>query len=148
MLRRSTPRRAASLVETALTFSAVMLLTLGVVVVALGVFAYQEVAGLAREGARWAAVHGAQYHQETGKPMATASSVYTNAIKPHMVGLDTSQLTYSVSWTNASEVPIYDDGSGNLVQNQVTVTVTYRWVPHAYLAPVTLRSTSVMPMQY
>jgi hypothetical protein len=149
MLRRSSPRRrAASLVESALTFAAVMLLTFGVIIVALGVCAYQQVAGLAREGARWAVVHGAQYQQETGNPMATPQTVYTTAIKPRAVGLDTSQLSSTVTWLNPSEVATYDDGNGNVVQNQVTVTVTYRWVPQAYLAPVTLTSTSVMPVQY
>ena len=30
----------------------------------------------------------------------------------------------------------------------VTVTLTYRWVPEAFLGGVTLSSTSVMPMSY
>jgi hypothetical protein len=34
------------------------------------------------------------------------------------------------------------------VQNNVTVTLTYRWVPEAYLGGITLSSTSVMPMSY
>jgi hypothetical protein len=150
MLLRSAPirRRAATLAEAALVYPALAMLMAGVVIVAMGVYRYQAVAALAREGARWASVHGAQYASETGNSMATASDVYTNAIQPKAAGLDTSQLSYSVSWANSSEVPTYTDSSGNVVINQVTVTVTYTWVPVAYLGTVTLRSTSVMAMQY
>jgi hypothetical protein len=34
------------------------------------------------------------------------------------------------------------------IQNTVTVTLTYTWVPEAFLGGVTLSSTSVMPMSY
>jgi hypothetical protein len=124
------------------------MLTLGVVIVTAGVFRYQQVAAIAREGARWASVHGGQYQSEGIGTKAAASDVYTNAILPKAAGLDTSQLSYSVSWTNASEMPIYNDSSGNPVINKVTVTVTYNWVPAAYLGSVTLRSTAVTLMQY
>jgi Flp pilus assembly protein TadG len=147
-------RRGATLAETAITYSLFLLLTLGVVIVALAVYDYQQVGALAREGARWASVHGGQYQQDTGNTMATANSVYTNAIYPKAAGLNASStagqgaLTCTVSWTNASEMPTYNDASGNVVTNQVTVTVTYQWTPPLYLGALTLSSTSVMPMQY
>jgi Flp pilus assembly protein TadG len=148
LLRSPSFRRATTLVEAALVYPVAILLTLGLVIVAQGVYDYQQVAALAREGARWASVHGGQYQQDTGNAKATPSSVYNNAILPKAVGLDTTQLSYSITWDNASEIPTYDDSSGNVVTNNVYVTVTYRWVPVAYLSPVTLQSTSVMAMQY
>jgi hypothetical protein len=161
LLRSPSSRRpAATLAEAGLVYPVVALLLLGVVIVAMGVFRYQLVAELAREAARWASVHGAQYKSETGNAMATPSSIYSNAIQPRAAGLDTSGMTFTssagqgtylgftVSWTNSSEIPIYNDTNGNPVTNQVTVTVTYNWVPVAYLGAVTLSSTSVMAMQY
>jgi hypothetical protein len=37
----------------------------------------------------------------------------------------------------------------SIIQNYVTVTVTYNWMPELYLVgPLTLTSTSKMPMSY
>jgi hypothetical protein len=153
-LRSPSFRRAATLVETGLVYAIVMMLTLGVVIVALGVFRYQQVAALAREGARWASVHGGQYAKETGNTMASASSVNT-AIQssPGMGGLDPNLLNqsgdgYSVTWDDSGEMPIYVS-SGSVVDNHVHVTVTYQWTPPLYVTgPIVLRSTSVMTVQY
>jgi hypothetical protein len=141
-------RRAATLAEAAISYSVVCLLTIGVIVFALGIFRYEELAGLAREGARWAAVHGGQYHQETGNALATPQTVYNTAILPRAVGLDTSKLSYTVTWDDPSEMPVFNDVNGNVVTNKVTVTLTYTWIPELYFSTMTLRSTSVMPVQY
>jgi hypothetical protein len=153
MIRRppQSRRRAASFAEAAICYSVVLLLTLGVIIVGLGVYRYQEIASLAREGARWASVHGGQYHQETGGALATQTTTYNNAILPKAVGLDPTKLSCSTfAWGDPynSGMPTYDDGSGNVVTNTVTVTVTYTWVPEAYLPAMTLKSTSVMAVQY
>ncbi len=149
LLRSSRCRRRAgsSLVEMAITMSVMLLLTVGVVIVAMGVYDYQQVASLAREGARYASVHGAQYSQDKGISMATATSI-KSAITPMAAGLDTSQLTVNASWVNSSEVATYNDASGNPQTNYVQVTVSYVWHPPLYLSSMTLSSTSVMPMQY
>ena len=138
MLHRPSPRRRGThLLECAVVFPVVFLLLFGLLVGALGVFRYQQVASLAREGARYASVHGSQYQQVTGKPAATAADVYNNAIAPRAVILDPSQLTSSVTWNP-------DNRQGSTV----TVQVTYQWVPEAYLGGLTLSSTSTMPMSY
>jgi Flp pilus assembly protein TadG len=141
-------RRAAILVESALVYPVIILLTIGLIIVALGVYDYLQVSALAREGARWASVHGGQYQQDTGGAMATNATIKSNAITPKAIGLNSSQIKVSASWTNPSQMPLYDDASGNVVNNQVTVTVTYLWTPPLYLSPMTLSSTSVMMMQY
>jgi Flp pilus assembly protein TadG len=141
-------RRGAVTAEAALVLPVVFLLILGLAVGGMGVFRYQQVAAVAREGSRWAAVHGGQYATDTGHAMATPQSVYTNAIQPMAVALDKSQLVTSVTWNDPGEMSTYKDASGNKQVNKVTVTVTYTWIPEAFFGRVTFTSTSVMPVAY
>ncbi|HEV3255240.1 MAG TPA: TadE/TadG family type IV pilus assembly protein [Gemmataceae bacterium] len=144
------PRAAATTIEFALVGSVTFLLLLGLLIGGMGIFRYQQVANLARDGSRWASVHGTQYAKDTKNTAATDQDVYNQAIKPYAAGLDTSKLTYSVTW-NTSNDP-YHTATVNSVQvqvaNTVTVTVTYQWVPEAYLGGITLSSTSVSVMSY
>ena len=137
MRYRKPARPAATVVESAVVLPAFFLFTLGLIVGALGVFRYQEVASLAREATRYASVRGAQYAQATGKSAATPSDVYENAIRPNAVGLDMTRLSYAVSWSP-------DNRQGGLV----TVRVTYRWVPEAFLGGMDLTSTSTMAVSF
>jgi Flp pilus assembly protein TadG len=151
---RTARRRAATVVECAIVYPITFLLVLGLIIGGMGVFRYQEISSVAREGARWASVHGYQSSQEatTGRPiLTTANDVYTNAIKPQAdaANLDPPSLTYSVSWTDPSEAPTYYDYTNGVWRtNTVTVTVTYQWIPENYLGGITLTSTSVMPITY
>ncbi|HZT80204.1 MAG TPA: TadE/TadG family type IV pilus assembly protein [Gemmataceae bacterium] len=150
MRLRHASRRGATVVEAAVTAPAVFLLLLGLVVGGMGMFRYQQVASLARQAARYASVHGTQYAKDTGNPAATPADIYNSAIAPNAVGLDLSRLSYAVTW-NTSNRPYHTDIVNNTVVatgNTVSVTVTYQWVPEAYLGGVTLTSTSVMPMSY
>ncbi len=149
-------RRGATVVECAFVYPITFLLLLGLIIGGLGVFRYQEIASVAREGARWASVHGGQSAREAspliGNPtLTTAGDVYTNAIKPQAdaANLDPLSLSYTVSWADASQNPTYYDyTSSTWKTNIVTVTVTYQWVPEAYLGGITFTSTSVMPITY
>ena len=40
------------------------------------------------------------------------------------------------------------NGQSVVIQNTVSVTVTYQWVPEAFLGGMTLSSTSECPMSY
>jgi len=136
--------------ETAIVLPVVFMLTLGTCSTAMGIYYYQLVATLAREGARYASVHGTQYKADTGNSAATAQDVYNNAVLPMAVGLNPSNLTYSVSW-NTSNSPNHANPNppGQPVYNSVIVTVTYQWTPDFYITgPLSLTSTSVMPMSY
>src|SRR5262249_26080644 len=151
-IARSDYRRpGATLLEHALILPTLLTLFLGMVVIGLGVFRYQQMVTLAREGARYASVHGAQYAAETGNPAATPADVYNQAILPMAVGLDVGSLSYSVTWPNGN-APVYADPNSTPpfqpVGATVVVTVTYIWVPEALFGGATLSSTSVMPMQY
>src|SRR6202008_8279 len=91
-----------TMVETAVVLPVTMLLTLGLIVGAMGVFRYQEVSTLAREGARYASTHGYQSRKDQGLAMGTSSDwsqdIYTNGIVPWMVSLDSSKVSYQVAW--------------------------------------------------
>ena len=137
MLHSPRRRRGTHALECAVVFPVIFLLLFGLLIGALGVFRYQEVASLAREGARYASVRGQEYQQVTGRPAATAADVYNNAIAPRAVILTPSQLNSSVTWNP-------DNRQGSTV----TVTVTYQWVPEAYLGGMTLSSTSTTPISY
>jgi Flp pilus assembly protein TadG len=138
MLLHRQPRRGVTLVECAIIYPLTLMLILGILIGGLGMFRYQEVASLAREGARYASVHGAKYASVTGNAAADQDSVYTNAIKPRLIMLDENQLTPSVTW------PDGDNKQGSTVK----VQVSYIWIPEAYLGGITLSSTSTMTVVY
>src|SRR5260370_10159175 len=159
-------RRGATIVEMAVVGGVVFFLIFGFVVGAAGIFRYQEVAHLAREGARYAATHGGQYAMEgipakTGVPAIYSSSAMRTYLLPKASLLDPSQLTITVSWSPPAgatpvTMPSYVATNPNLIppgqkaiQNYVTVTVSYTWMPELYLVgPITLTSTSTMAMAY
>ncbi len=151
MIRPSSVRRRAgfAMSESIVVLPVLVFLILATVVGGYGVFRYQQIAMLAREGARYASVHGGQYQQDTGNPAATPQDVYTNAIAPYATILDLTQLTYAVTW-NSSNMPSSMSGDYETpTGNTVTVRVNYNWFPEVYLVgPLTLTSTSTMPMSY
>src|SRR5437868_5783349 len=94
-LRSHRPRRRGiTLVEAAIVYPVVLLLTIGLCVVGLGVFRYQQVAAVAREGARWASVRGGQWAADgPSRTLTTSDDIRTYAVVPHAAGLDTSANT-------------------------------------------------------
>jgi Flp pilus assembly protein TadG len=142
-------RSGASLAENALVLNITLLLLIGLIVAGLGIFRYQQVAAVAREGARYASVRGGQYAKETGQAAATAQTIYDQAILPKAIGLATNSLSHSVAWDDTSKMPMYFDYTNTVWKNNVVrVTVNYQWVPEAYLGGITLTSTSEMPVLY
>jgi Flp pilus assembly protein TadG len=138
------------MVEFAIVGSVTLLILLGLLVGSFGIFHYQQVARLARDASRWASVHGTEYAKDTKKPAATAQDVYNQVIAPNATGLDPNQLTYLVTW-NTSNSPSHTttvNGQQVIVANTVTVTITYNWIPEAFLGGITLNSTSVSVMSH
>ena len=144
-------RSGTTLVECAFVYPAVFLLIVGLLVGAAGIFRYSQLASLSREAARYASVHGAQYAKEMNVTAPLPADIYNNVVLPMAEGFDTTQLSYSITY-NTSNWPYHTtlDASNNVIpiQNTVTVTLTYQWIPEAILGGVTLSSTSVMPMSY
>ncbi|HJZ53871.1 MAG TPA: TadE/TadG family type IV pilus assembly protein [Gemmataceae bacterium] len=156
MLQRRVRRSGATLVEGALIYPVVFLVTLGLVLLGIAVFRYQQVAHLAREGARWAAVHGARYSEENPTlPPGTPDNIFEYGIKPRAAGLDLKPSDVTVVWTDSnaqtSSVVVIDPMSGKpriqTKANTVAVTVTYSWNTGLF-GTIPVSSTSVMTMSY
>lgn len=163
---RTSPRPGATAVEFALVAPAVFLFVLALIVGGIGISRQQEVAHLAREGARFASTHGGKYTQDgmpakTGVPAISSSGDLLNYLKTRTVLLNPGEIQLSVTWTAPASVipsnmPSYLDPTPNqvppgqrVIQNNVRVTVTYQWLPELYLVgPITLTSTSQMAMSY
>jgi hypothetical protein len=127
--RRLLKQRGGAFVELALCITLFITILWGVMSFAHAVFAYNNVAFLAREGSRWAAVRGAN----SGRT-ATALSV-SEYTKTRSTGLDKTKLTVNATWSDASKAP----GSA------VTVSVSYSGNPlplNILKAPLTVRSNS------
>ena len=151
-MRRAPRRRPGStIIESAFVYPVLFMLIVGLLVGAGGSFRYSQLASLAREGARYASVHGTQYAQEMNVTAPTPDQIFNNVIAPMAAGLDTTQMSYSITY-NAANSPYHTvlDSDNNVVpiQNTVTVTLTYQWLPEAFLGGITMTSTSVMPMSY
>jgi len=141
MIREHGPlvRRGTSTVEAAVTYPVTILLLLGTVTLGLGVFRYQQIQALAREGARYASVHGPQYASDTGNAYATSATVLS-FVETLAVGLQTNNLTCTVTWNPTPPT--------TSTPSTVSVQLSYNWVPEGYFQPLTLTSQSVMPVTY
>jgi Flp pilus assembly protein TadG len=132
-------KRGVSAVEAAVVYPVTILLLLGTVVLGLGVFRYQQIQSLAREGARYASVHGPQYAADSGNAYATSSTVLTY-IETLAVGLDNSKLSCTVTWSPSPPT--------TTTPSLVTGQISYDWVPEGYFQSMTLSASSVMPVTY
>jgi Flp pilus assembly protein TadG len=142
-------RRGTTAVEFAVACPILFFLLFATIVGGMGVFRYQQVAAVAREGARWACVRGGQYEQDTGKPAATPEDVYNKAILPAATMLRPENLSYSVTWDQSNMPLQVTDDVQEPFGNTVTVTVNYQWFPELLLiGPFTLTSSSTSQMIY
>ena len=139
-------RRGALLVEAAFVYPVVVMLTLVTVVGGLGVFRYNQISFLAREGARWASVRGPRYQSEQGKSTPTAADVMAGAVTPKVAALDPNQLTPTLTWNTGATPPA------------VTFKLTYVWYGEVWTtaqgqlvaspSAVTFTSTSTQLVTY
>ncbi|GIW80535.1 MAG: hypothetical protein KatS3mg105_2342 [Gemmatales bacterium] len=175
LLRKSKPvRPGVAALEAAFVFPLVILFTLGMIVGAFGIFRYQEVAWLARDAARFASTHGGQYYEENKEliqngvlPDVDKQYIIDKIIKNQAGGLDPNSLSVNITIVTAQgefdwDAPTVngighfnryptsiDLDDGTAYQNIVKVTVSYNWVPEYFWSgPITLTSTSEMPMNY
>jgi Flp pilus assembly protein TadG len=127
-------RRGMTTLECAVVYPVTILLLMGTVIVGLGIFRYQQLQSLAREGARYASVHGPLYASENGQPMASTSTVltYVQGLAVALDGLNCTAVSYS-----ATTLPC-----------TVSVTLTYTWTPEAYFDSMAWTVTSTMPVTY
>jgi Flp pilus assembly protein TadG len=134
-------RRGVAMLEAAVVYPVTMLLLIGTVVLGIAVFRYAQVQSLAREGARYASVHGPTYASEQNASYATNATVLSY-IESLAVGMQSSDLSCTVTW--APNPPTTSTPS------IVTVQLSYSWVPEAYFKKqaVSLTASSSMPVTY
>ncbi len=170
--RRPRSRRGVTAVEAAIVYPVTFLLVLGLVITAQGVARYQEVSALARSASRYASTHGANYRKDAGLAVGSAGTsagtsnslfwystdptqssgsdtswtgaTYDAAVRPKLVALDPTKLAFKMGYPSVINQSTKPD---NWPGSQVTVTVTYQWVPDLYLVgPYNLSSTSSLPI--
>jgi Flp pilus assembly protein TadG len=142
-------RRGAVAVEFGIAAPIVFFLTLAIMIGSMGIFRYHQVAALAREGSRWASVHGALYEKETGEAAATPDDVFEKVILPAATTLNPDHLTFDVTWDQSNMPLQVDEDVEEPFGNTVTVTVNYQWFPEMLLlGPIHLTSSSTAQMVY
>ncbi len=77
-MRRKYRERGASLPETAIIISAVLMLTFGIIDFGRAMYTYSFVAQVAREGTRWAAVRGSQSCTNSANTLANCNASVAN----------------------------------------------------------------------
>jgi len=121
-----------ALVETAMGIVALLAFLFGILNMGAAIYAYNWVSFAAREGTRYAAVHGST------SPSPISSSGYsalTNLITGEAQGL-TGTLTVTPTWPT-------DNKPGSVVKVQVQYHFSFA-MPFVTLSPITLSSTSQM----
>ena len=128
--RRRHARRGAAVVEMAIVGPVAFLMVIGLMIGCLGIFRYNQVAALAHEGARWAAVRGRNFEKINHRKPITADEIRSNVIVPRAAGIDLSRVECTMSVDKDHSV--------------VSVTVRYLWLPEAYFGKITLSNTATM----
>lgn len=121
------------MLEIALSFSAFLLLTVGVMEFAMAVYAYNFCSYASGQAARWAAVRGSQYSNSFDPPIAllTTGDIRSYVLS-QMVALDPSKLNVQAVWFSPASAATPDNNHDP--GSNVQVTVTYTVVPLAGLA--------------
>ena len=152
------PRRSgATAGETVVVLAVLFLIVFGILVGGVGVFRYQQVACLSREGARWASVRGGQCYKETDQAPPTAAQIAERAVHPLAVGMNPAAVTVQVEWIDrgTNTTTSWDAApkdvwsvtpSGEVVTNAVRVTVSYQWAPGVGWQSMTMTSVTETPL--
>ena len=128
-------QRGLATVEAAIVYPLTLFLLLGSLVLGMGVFRFQQLQSLAREGARYAAVRGPNYAAQPGNTIATTTTVqsYVQSMAVALNGLTCTSVNYS----STTQLP-----------SVVTVTLSYKWTPEGYFHSVTWTAASTEIVTY
>lgn len=121
-------------VEFAFTASVLLVLIFALINFSLALYAYNFVSYAAREGTRFAAVHG------SSNPSPADTTDITNLITTEAYGLNAQNLKVTTTWSP-------DNQPGSTVAVQVQYTFNFM-MPFVKLAPVNLTSNSQMMISY
>ncbi len=122
----SNNRRGAAAVETAIIIGVFLVIVLGMLELALGVFRYNVVSQAARQAARQAIVHGKlappelnEWGPATYSSNANSGDEIATSIKPYMAGLDLNNSTITIEWLEGDTA----------LQSRVRATITTSYDP-------------------
>lgn len=130
---------AESMVSFALSSSFLFMFIFGLTTMCLAFYTYESISELAREGARYAIVHGSTCETSSGSSCeATTSQVNTYVQGLSIPNMGGGTMTVNTTFPDGGEVP-------NLDRVQVTVSYTFPWhIPFAGSQNVSMSSTSEM----
>lgn len=129
-MNRKHRQRGAAILEFGLAFLAFFVVLYGIMEFGRIVASYNILSGAAREGVRYAVVHGS-----ASGSVATASDIQ-DVVRRWAIGMDTSAVAVTTTWT-----------PGNAPGSQVKVTASYNITPFTGLIltnGITVQSSSQM----
>jgi Flp pilus assembly protein TadG len=146
MSRRRSERRGQALVEFALVAPIFFLLLFGLIDFGRYVYYVQILNNAAREGARYAIVHGAKGIPRTGPPDDPTGASVKSTVKNYLTGVigQSSALTVDVCWDTKNGVGPACSGD-NSRGTPVSVNVTYQFrsvIPIVPIPPITVQGAS------
>jgi Flp pilus assembly protein TadG len=115
-----------TLVEAAFSISILLMLVVGIMQIMMALYCYNYVADAAREGARYAMVHGSSC---TGC-IAKGTDVQTYVQNLGLPVINTSSLTVTTQWPDTGSICTPSSIPCNNPGNNVKVTVQYQYLPH------------------
>ncbi len=144
-----------TLLESALSWSVLLAVLLGIFQVSLALYAYHVMSDAAREGSRYAMVRGSTSCANTpnlSNCNATSTQIQSFVRTLTYPGITSSKITVTTTWyTVSSSTPAVwsacTTSPCNLPGNQVNVSVTYPFllnVPFSSLIPLNLSASSAM----
>jgi len=146
---RSASRRSRgqALVEFAFVAPIFFLLLFGIIDFGRYVYYVQILNNAAREGARYAIVHGSNSFQPTGPPNDPSGTAVAAVVRNYAVGVIGNGAVFGVvsSW-NKESGPLNNDGTNKRGQ-KVRVTVTYSFsslIPIVPIPPITINGESTL----
>ena len=119
-----------TMVEFGMSVTAFFILVFCTINASRVIYAYDFVSYVAREGSRYASVHGKQSRNPA------SSDDIKNLVLGEVQGLDSKSVNVKTTWTP-------DNKPGSVVSVQVQYTWKYG-TPYVNFAPITLTSTSTM----
>ena len=139
MSRRGRRSRGQALVEFTLVAPLFFLLLFAIIDFGRYVYYVQVINNAAREGARYAIVHGSEGIPSTGPPDDPSGAAVKAVVRNHLIGV-------IGNGTDITITPTWPDGQ-NTRDSTVTVTVTYQFrslIPLVPLPAITVEGGSTL----
>jgi Flp pilus assembly protein TadG len=137
LVRLATNESGEALISMALSLSIMLGFTFGIMQVGLAYYSKERISEMAREGARYAILHGATCTSSGGSCTATAAQVQTFVISLGYPNLGGGTLNCITTYPDGDEAP------GHRVNVAVTYTFPYK-VPFMVNNTLTFTNSSTM----